>query len=88
MRFVQILYGKAHWIFDSNIVPEFAPNIKIVDITDKPEVQEGWDYNEQTGIFTEPKAVKSINPEPTEAQILMDFIVDVDYRVSRLELGM
>ena len=31
---------------------------------------------------------ESTNPEPTETQILMDFIVDVDYRVSRLELGM
>ena len=88
MRFAQILHGKAHWIFESEAVPEFAPNIKIIDITDKPAVREGWNYDEETGVFTAPKAVEPTNPEPTETQILMDFIVDVDYRVSRLELGM
>jgi len=54
-RFAQIEYGKAHWVFEAEEKPEFAPNIVLVDITDRPEIQEGWSYDEATGEFTPPK---------------------------------
>lgn len=39
-------------------MPSFPPGpdgtpIILIDITDKPEVQEGWDYNTKTGEFAE-----------------------------------
>ena len=54
-RFAQIEYGKAHWVFEAEEKPEFAPNIVLIDITDRPEVQEGWSYDAATGTFTEPQ---------------------------------
>ena len=68
MKFAQILYNKAHWIFESDSVPDFAPNIKIVDISDTPEVQEGWDYDEVTGTFTAPQPVEDNSPESPSAE--------------------
>ena len=50
-KYAQILYGKAHSIFEHEhplevLVKEyFAPNIILVDITNQPNVQEGWDYD-------------------------------------------
>lgn len=40
MRFAQILNGQAHWVFEAEQKPEFAPNIVLVEAG--PEVQEGW----------------------------------------------
>lgn len=65
MRFVQILNDRAHWIFEADTKPLFADNIVIIDITDKPEVQEGFDYNSETGEFTEPEYVEPKPEEPT-----------------------
>ncbi|VDG96792.1 Uncharacterised protein [Lysinibacillus sphaericus] len=70
MRFVQILHEKAHWIFEADEKPEFAPNIALVDITENTEVQEGWDYDEVTGIFTEPAPIEVRPQEPTEIEKL------------------
>ncbi len=69
MRFVQILWNKAHWIFEADEKPEWPPGpegepIVIVDITSKPEVQEGWGYNTGTGEFTPPPEPKPLPPEP------------------------
>jgi len=58
-RFAQIEYGKAHWVFEAEEKPEFAPNIVLIDITDRPEIQEGWSYDEATGEFTEPQPSKN-----------------------------
>jgi hypothetical protein len=59
VRYAQILYDKAHWIFESDETLEqlrrrFATEIVFVDITDSAEVQEGWDYN---GVFTAPSGL-------------------------------
>lgn len=67
MRFAQILYNKAHWIFESEKKPKFAPNIILVDITDKPDVQEGWDYDEKTNTFSEP-IIDEIAQLPTDEE--------------------
>lgn len=46
MRFAQILNNKIHWIFEAETQPRFAPNIKIVDITNmNPQPEEGWDWD-------------------------------------------
>jgi hypothetical protein len=54
-----ILYDKAHWIFEQDVVPEYPPTpegdpIVVIDISNRLEVQVGWDYNSSTGTFTEP----------------------------------
>lgn len=66
MRIAQILYNKAHWIFEAEEIPEWPPDpqgnpIVLVDITGKPEVQEGWDYDKETGEFTEPEPQEPAN---------------------------
>lgn len=53
-KYVQILNGKAHWIFESETVPQFAPNIVLVEIPLASPVKEGWLYNNVTGEFTAP----------------------------------
>lgn len=88
MKFAQISNGKVHWIFEANEKPQFASNIVLVDITDMPEVQEGWGYDDAMGKFSEPILPKPDPKEPTETEILTDYIVDVDYRVTMIELGL
>lgn len=82
MRFAQILYNKAYWIFEADKQPDFSPDIILVDITEKPEVREGWDYDENTGIFSQ-YAVETLPIEPTQE----DYLLDLDYRLSKIELG-
>lgn len=69
-KYAQILYDKAHWIFEQEEEPDFAPDIVLVDITDKPDVKEGWDYNDVTGEFTEPEPFEPIEPEPSPIELL------------------
>lgn len=64
-RYAQILHGKAHWIFETDETMEqlrqrFAPDILFVDITNKPDVEEGWDYHSDTQTFAPP-----IIPQPS-----------------------
>lgn len=59
MRIAQILYNKAHYIFEAAKIPDWPPYPDgtlplLIDITDKPEVQEGWLYDPETGEFSEP----------------------------------
>jgi len=76
MKFAQILYDKAHWIFEADEKPDFAPNIILVDITGRKDIQEGWDYNSETGDFTAPVAPNPVEPQPTleemQAQTLLN----------------
>lgn len=51
MRYAQIQDGRAHWIFESDEKPDFAPYIEIVCLDGLDEVQEGWTYKD--GIFSE-----------------------------------
>jgi hypothetical protein len=49
MRVAQICNKKVHWIFETDetmdqLKARFAPDMVFTDITDKSEVQEGWDY--------------------------------------------
>lgn len=86
-KFVQILNGKAHWIFEHEEKPMFAPNIKIVEITNLEEQpKEGWIYEEETGTFREPTEEDNqpIKPQPSiEEQILYE----TQYQTTILETG-
>ena len=86
-KFVQILNNKAHWIFVSGEKPEFAANIMILDITGQNDVQEGWDYDEVTGIFTEPVYVEP-EPVPPPDTTMEEYLIDLDFRLSNIELGL
>lgn len=85
-KYAQILHGKAHWIFESNTTPQFAPNIIIVQITSAMgNVQEGWDYDAETQTFTPPiiPVPVQVEPEPTiEEKIL----AENQYQTMLLEL--
>ena len=65
MRVAHILHNKVHWIFNPNVVfginemPNLPPDAEgnptiLIDITDRPEVVEGWGYNKETGEVSEP----------------------------------
>ena len=46
--FIQVLDGKAHWKFQAEARPAFAPDIHLVDVTDlKPQPEEGWRYEDE-----------------------------------------
>lgn len=79
MRFAQILYNKAHWILEAEVQPQFAPNIVLIDITDKPEVQEGWDYDEVTRTFSEPIPIEPKPQPPSETDILAEELVKMKF---------
>ena len=84
-RFAQILHDRAHWIFDAGEKPEYASDIVLIDITDKPEVQEGWSYNSKTKEFKEPAPAKVIESEPTITEQLM---AESQYQTALLEMNM
>jgi hypothetical protein len=90
MKFAQILYDRAHWIFEADGKPEFAPNIVLVDITDKPEVQEGWDFNSETSEFSAPNIPEPtpVEPQPTLEEMQAQMLLNTEYLVSRSELGL
>ena len=90
MKFAQILYDKAHWIFEADEKPKFAPNIVLVHITSKPDVQEGWDYNRETGEFTAPVIPEPIpiEPQPSVEEMQAQTLLNTEYLVSRSELGL
>lgn len=89
MRFAQILYNKAHWIFEADEKPDFAPNIILVDITGKNHIQEGWDYDKTTGEFTVPVLQ---NPTPIEPQLTVEemqaqTLINTEYLITMKEMG-
>ena len=88
MRFAQILHNKVHWIFESEEQPEFAPNIMLVNITDNPEVQEGWDYDSLTNSFKAPVAEENVDDllVPT-ADELLDAKVELKVIETLIEMG-
>ena len=52
-KYAQIVNGKVHGVFEYTTLPEFAPNIVMVDVTDaNPMPQAGWVYDGST--FSEP----------------------------------
>lgn|GEM_PF-2262667 len=77
MKIVQILNNKAHWIFEAESIPNYPPDpegkeIILVDITNQPDVQEGWEYDPETQTFTKPTPSQQDleeSPHLTDAQL-------------------
>lgn len=96
MRIGQILHDKVHWVFEAEGMPNWPPDseekpITLVDITDKPEVQEGWGYVDETGEFIEPvyEGIEiEVDVESISTEELTNYILEVDYRVVILEMGL
>ena len=93
MRIAQILHGKAHWIFEAEEMPQWPPYPDgsipmLVDITDKPEVHEGWNYNSDTGEFTEPAPPEPIEPVAEPPTIDELIYAENLYQTALLEIQM
>lgn len=82
-RYAQILYGKAHWIFESDETPDFAPDIVIVDISNSTGVQEGWEYNSDNGVFIAPVTppYEPVDPRPSSEEVRALTILNTEYLV-------
>lgn len=52
------------------------------------EVEQGWIYDPATGSFSEPVPVPEDEMEPTEADDTAAMLVDHEYRLTLLELGL
>lgn len=89
MKFAQILYDKAHWIFEADEKPTFAPNIILVDITGRDDIQEGWDYNSETGEFTAPVIPEPtpIEAPPTVEEMQAQTLINTEYLIAMNEMG-
>lgn len=90
MKFAQVLYERAHWIFEADEKPEFAPNIILVDITNKPDVKESWDYNSETGDFTAPVIPEPIpeEPQPTLEEMQAQTLLNTEMLLLQKEIGL
>lgn len=87
-KFAQILYDKSHWIFETKEKPEFAPDIVLVDITGNTDVQEGWDYDSETGVFSEPtyEPVEPVETAPSLEDMQTQTLLNTEYLVVMSEL--
>jgi hypothetical protein len=91
MRIAQILWNKAHLILESEDIPNYPPDpsgcpIIFIDITDKPEVMEGWDYNNETGEFTRPESEVPIEPQPSIDEIIRANYLETQYQTVLMEM--
>jgi len=82
MRFAIILYNKAHQIIEADIIPNFPPTprgntVVVVDITNRQEVQEGWDYDVNTDTFSPPIIPKSVEYSFYAIQDEYGYITDI-----------
>jgi len=85
-KFAQILYGKAHWIFEAEVKPEFSPDIVLVEITDlATQPQEGWDYIDgqfmESNVSTE-ELLATLRAERNRLLTESDKYMLVDYPIS------
>ncbi|GEM_PF-3582521 len=89
-RYAQILYGKVHWICESEEPREFPPNLEFVEITEKSEIRVGWDYNKITEEFTAPviSEPEPVEPRPSLEEMQVETLLNTKYLVSRSELGL
>ena len=101
----QILYDKVHYIFEAEEIPDWPPypdgeRPLLVDITHHIVVREGWDYNHETGEFTEPVYIPPdpedyVEPEPippTQLDVIEEMIIEnaieTDFRFTMLEMNL
>lgn len=73
--------------FESEDEPYFSPDIEILDITDSPFVQEGWDYIRGTGEFKEASHESPVLEEP-QPSIEEQILTENQYQTALLEMNM
>lgn len=59
MRYAQIVADRVHGVFEYDPLPEFAPNIVMIELPEGSPVAAGWRYD--GAVFSEPE------PEPVAA---------------------
>ena len=66
-------------------LPIVHPDVLCIDIEDRTDVKVGMQYNSETRLFyeEEPEAITPQEPESTTAE----YLVDLDFRLSNIELG-
>ncbi|MGY3186434.1 hypothetical protein [Lysinibacillus sp. TE18511] len=87
-RYAQIQENKVFYIYEVEERPPFPDDVLLVDVTDKPEVKEGWDYDAKTGEFTAPIIVESppISPQPTLEEMQAQTLLNTEYLISKSDL--
>lgn len=82
-KFAQIYQGKVYWIFEAEEVPDFAPNIVLIEITGREDIQEGWVFD---GMDFSPPDGEPEKPEPTIEQITAQTLLNTEFLVVLAEL--
>jgi hypothetical protein len=89
MRVAQIvkepnsIKAKATWVFECDVMPQFADNIVLIDITDNPNVSQNWLYDPSTGAWEPPTPLNSVLvvPEPVDMMnyqsLIMKAAIDI-----------
>lgn len=71
--FAQIVNNKLHWKFSQETIPQFAPDIHIVEISGvEPEPQEGWEWN--GSFFSPPVALSEADALTSAKQYALSLI--------------
>lgn len=89
-KFGQIQGNKVHWIFDAEEKPPFHPSVVIIDITGREDIKEGWAYNAETGVFTEPldtdEQIEETQPQPSLEEVTEETLLETKYQTFLLEM--
>lgn len=85
-KFAQIVDNKVNWIFEAEEKPQFAPNIILIDITDRIDIKEGWFYNKDTKTFSEIDLNPVVIKEPVDAEkvAMAEAIIDLNLQMDDL----
>lgn len=84
----QILNSKAHWIFESEEIPEFTPDIVLKDVTTVyPLPEEGWGYNAETDTFVPPEIITPVTlaPQITLEEVKQNQLILMDVLATMYE---
>lgn len=91
MKLCQIINGIAWWIFEPEIMPEFAnaPGVTLKDITSlDPQPQEGWLYHEANDTFSPPPEPQSpLEPSPSLEEMQAQTLLNTEYLVCLAEIS-
>ncbi|AVK98631.1 hypothetical protein FCT18_22030 [Lysinibacillus sphaericus] len=88
-KFVQIVDNTAYWIFDAEELPPY-PNVEdFLEITGRNDIQEGWDYNRETGEFTAPVIPEAtpIEPQPTLEEMQAKTLLNTEVLLAMKNIG-
>lgn len=59
-KYAQIVNQLVHGIYEYEVLPEFAPNIVMIELPEGSPVQPGWLYDGEE--FTEPQLIPDVSP--------------------------